>query len=648
MLRELKDRFLNLTLKKKFIYLIVGVVTFTPTILIGLLASVYYYLGIESLFNDQVSKAVADTVNVAKLYLKQSNESIKFDLLQIEHVIAKQMRITNESSDITYVLNEQVRTRGISEAMIFTREMVFAKSALSFSLVFQKIPPEVFRVIEEGQVVLLENDNEDKIMAIKKLDDVYDGVYLIIGKYIDKEIINYLRKAEGSAEKYYYLLSGAKFTKHKLQIVFIALSCLMCFCSFLISVKLANVITNPLNRLLNATSKIKEGDYSVRVLERESNDEISLLGKAFNKMTGTIDKQHTELTIAYKDIDERIKFIEMVLREISSGVIALDKDGFINLYNNAAKEFLFLEEWGDNRNIFDVIPEIKSLIESILNEPKNIFQDNFIIKRKGRTIHLFIKIGAVIIDDKITNVVISFEDITQLVSAQREAAWSDVARRIAHEIKNPLTPIQLSAERLRSKYSAQINPENLENYQKYLDAILRNANDIHAIVSEFIQFARIPKPKLARHDIVKIIQDVIFNQKSVFKDIKYSFECTSKSYYVNCDKTQITQVLANIAKNAAESIITRYGEDSSLGTINFTIKEIEGDQIEISVDDNGAGIDEDLLLKIAEPYITTKKTGMGLGLSIVKKILEDHSSLLEFSNTENGMCVKFNLKIGKE
>jgi two-component system nitrogen regulation sensor histidine kinase NtrY len=648
-LRELKNRFLNLTLKKKFIYLIVGVVTFTPTILIGLLASVYYYLGIESLFNDQVSKAVADTVNVAKLYLKQSNESIKFDLLQIEHVIAKQMRITNESSDITYVLNEQVRTRGISEAMIFTREMVFAKSALSFSLVFQKIPPEVFRVIEEGQVVLLENNNEDKIMAIKKLDDVYyDGVYLIIGKYIDKEIINYLRKAEGSAEKYYYLLSDTKFTKHKLQIVFIALSCLMCFCSFLISVKLANIITKPLNRLLNATSKIKEGDYSVRVLERESNDEISLLGKAFNKMTGTIDKQHTELSIAYKDIDERIKFIEMVLREISSGVIALDKDGFINLYNNAAKEFLFLEEWGDNRNIFDVIPEIKSLIESILNEPKNIFQDNFIIKRKGRTIHLFIKIGAVIIDDKITNVVISFEDITQLVSAQREAAWSDVARRIAHEIKNPLTPIQLSAERLRSKYSAQINPEDLENYQKYLDAILRNANDIHAIVSEFIQFARIPKPKLARHDIVKIIQDVIFNQQSVFKDIKYGFECASKSYYVDCDKTQITQVLANIAKNAAESIIARYGEDSSLGIIHFAIKELEGDQIEISVDDNGTGIDEDLLLKIAEPYITTKKTGMGLGLSIVKKILEDHSSLLNFSNTENGMSVKFNLKIGKE
>ncbi len=609
----------------------------------------YYYFGIEVLFNDQVSRAVSDTVNVAKLYLKESNENIKFDLLQIEKVIDKQIKVISESSELNHILNEQVKSRGISEAMIFTKEVVIAKSTLSFSFIFQRMPPELFEKIDQEKVVLLENNNKDKVRVVTKLESFYHGdVYLIIGKYIDQDIINYLKKAQGSARKYHYLLSGIKVTKQKLQIAFILLSALMCLFSFLISVKFANIITNPLNKLLGATSKIKKGDYSVRVPERESKDEIFLLGKAFNKMTKTIEKQHNELKIAYRNIDERIKFIETVLREISSGVIALDNQGYVRLYNNSAKTLLFIRGGGqENGKIFEVIPEIKSLIEKFLKEPRSLFQNNIIIKRRGRTIYLFIKIGAVIINDKISNIVISFEDITELILAQREVVWSDVARRIAHEIKNPLTPIQLSAERLKSKYSKQIDKDDLESYQKYVDTIIRNVNDIHAIVSEFIQFARIPKPKLDDYDLLRIIKDVIFSQKNIYKNIKYIFEYTTKRYYVNCDKTQITQVLTNIAKNSAESIISKYGKGENLGMIRFAVKEFDNNRVEVSIEDNGDGIDEGLLLKISEPYVSTKKSGMGLGLSIVKKILEDHESSLNFTNTTNGVKVVFNLKTSK-
>ena len=493
MLSKLKNKFLNLTLKKKIVYLIAGVVTITPTILIGLLASVYYYLGIESLFNDKVSKAVSDTVNVTKLYLEESNKNIRFDLLQIEKEIDSKMKVINASSELNSILNEQVKNREIVEAMIFTKKGVIAKSLLSFSFIFQRIPPALFKKIEQEKVVLLQDHNTDKVRAITKLDSFYyEDVYLIIGKYIDERIVNYLKEARGSAKKYHYLLAGINITKQKLQVAFIFLSVLMCVFSFFISVKLANIITNPLNKLLNATSKIKEGDYSIRLIERESKDEIASLEKAFNKMTKTIEKQHNELKIAYKNIDERVKFIETVLKEISSGVIALDAQGNINLYNNSARKFLLIKKDQENDKIFNVMPEIKHLIDDILKEPQNLFQDNIIIKRKGKTIHLFIKIGTVIIDNKINNIVISFEDITALILAQREAAWSDVARRIAHEIKNPLTPVQLSAERLKSKYSKHIKNEDLENYQKYVSTIIRNVDDIHAIVSEFIQFGRIP------------------------------------------------------------------------------------------------------------------------------------------------------------
>ena len=645
MLSKLKNKFLNLTLKKKIVYLIVGVVTIIPTILIGLLASVYYYLGVESLFNEKVSEAISNTVSVAKLYLNESNENIKLDLLQIEKEVDKQIRIISQSSDLNHILNEQVKSRGIAEAMIFTKKGVIAKSVLSFSLMFQKISPELFKKVEQEKVVLLEGNSEDKVRAVTKLDSFYrNDVYLIVGKYIDEEIINYLKKAQGSAKKYHYLLADINITKQKLQAVFIILSTLMCFFSFLISIKLASIITNPLNKLLSATSRIKEGDYSARVQERESEDEVASLERAFNKMARTIEKQHNDLKIAYKSIDERVKFIETVLKEISSGVIALNAHGYVSLYNNFAKEALFIKEEQEGNMIFDLIPEIKHLVGKILKKPRNLFQDNIIIKRKGRTIHLFIRIGAVIIDNKISNIVISFEDITELISAQREAAWSDVARRIAHEIKNPLTPLQLSAERLKSKYSNQIEKGELENYQKYIDTIIRNVNDIHAIVSEFIQFGRIPKPKLGGYDIITIIQDVMFSQKNIYRNISYIFKSGFKSCYVVCDKTQITQVLTNIAKNSAESIGLKYKKKKSLGVIQFTVNKLDNSKVEISIEDNGGGIDEDLLTKIPEPYVSSKKTGMGLGLSIVKKVLQDHKSSLNFTNTANGLKTTFNLE----
>ena len=649
MLSKLKNKFLNLTLKKKIVYLIVGVVTITPTILIGLLASVYYYLGVESLFNEKVSEAISNTVSVAKLYLNESNENIKLDLLQIEKEVDKQIRVISQSSDLNHILNEQVKSRGIAEAMIFTKKGVIAKSVLSFSLMFQKISPELFKKVEQEKVVLLEGNSEDKVRAVTKLDSFYrNDVYLIVGKYIDEEIINYLKKAQGSAKKYHYLLAGINITKQKLQAVFIILSTLMCFFSFLISIKLASIITNPLNKLLSATSRIKEGDYSARVQERESEDEVASLERAFNKMARTIEKQHNDLKIAYKSIDERVKFIETVLKEISSGVIALNAHGYVSLYNNFAKEALFIKEEQEGNMIFDLMPEIKYLVGKILKKPRNLFQDNIIIKRKGRTIHLFIKIGAVIIDNKISNIVISFEDITELISAQREAAWSDVARRIAHEIKNPLTPLQLSAERLKSKYSNQIEKGELENYQKYIDTIIRNVNDIHAIVSEFIQFGRIPKPKLGGYDIITIIQDVMFSQKNIYRNISYifksGFKSGFKSCYVVCDKTQITQVLTNIAKNSAESIGLKYKKKKSLGVIQFAVNKLDNSKVEISIEDNGGGIDEDLLTKIPEPYVSSKKTGMGLGLSIVKKVLQDHKSSLNFTNTANGLKTTFNLE----
>ena len=234
MIRNFKSKFLDLSLRKKFIILIAGIATISPIFLIGFLASIYYYIGIESLFNDQVSKAVSDTVNVAKLYLKENNEKIKFELLQIEKAVEKQIKIVDESGELNFILDEQVKSRGISEAIIFTKDAVIAKNSLSFSFIFQKISPQIYKMVDEKKIVLLENQGGDNIRAITKLDidiklgDVFfKDVYLMIGKYMDKEIINYLRKTQDSKDKYYYLLADLKFTKRSLQVTFIILSSLI-------------------------------------------------------------------------------------------------------------------------------------------------------------------------------------------------------------------------------------------------------------------------------------------------------------------------------------------------------------------------------------------------------------------------------------
>ena len=256
-IRKLKNKFLDLSLKKKFIILIAGIATISPIFLIGLLASIYYYIGIESLFNDQVSKAVSETVNVAKLYLKENNEKIKFELLQIEKAIDKQVKIIDESSELNFILDEQVKSRGVSEAIIFTKDAVIAKSSLSFSFMFQKISSKIYKMVDEEKIVLLENPGGDKIRAITKLDSVFFGdVYLMIGKYIDKEIANHLRKTQDSKDKYYYLLADLKFTKRSLQTTFIILSSLMCLFSFVISVKLAKLFKKLLIMLKKLMHKI--------------------------------------------------------------------------------------------------------------------------------------------------------------------------------------------------------------------------------------------------------------------------------------------------------------------------------------------------------------------------------------------------------
>ena len=626
-----------------------SLVIFTPTVLVALLATVYYQVGLETTFNEKISNTISETVKVAEAYLQEHKQNIRADTLAIANGIYKNLDVLSEDQDLLLpFLNKQAELRGLSEVILLRKNEIIAQTNFSYSLIFEKLPEKELKLADQTKdVVIIEDDSNDKVRGLLKLEKLYNG-YLLVGRFVDSEIIEHLKRTQGSQSQYNILLNDFKAAQDKLQIAFILVSAILSIITILIGIRLARVIARPINRLVEATELISEGEFNIRVPEKEGKDEIAILSRAFNQMTETLSSQRDEL-IQINDItEERRRFIEMVLSEISAGVIAINPKGKITLYNTSAALLLDINDQSIaeiiDSDYLQLFPESRDLLEHSKSLPDKIVHDQISIIRTNNRLHLLVKIGT----QKnrrgsVESYVITFDDITSLVSAQRSAAWADVARRVAHEIKNPLTPIQLSAERLRKKYSNQISSDT-QNFTRYIDTIVKHVTDIGNIVQEFVDLGNIAQPKLAKTDLSKVIREAIFSQECTHKSIQYEFEEDIR-IDVLCDAGKINQVLINLFKNAAESIKTKMKENEELkGRIIIKIIKMQGDFIETQIADNGMGFEVELLDRICEPYVTTKSEGTGLGLAIVKKIIEDHSGKLTIENTNNGACISFSLK----
>lgn len=647
MVKERFKKLTDITIKRKIVIMMFALVTITPTILVGLLASVYYHLGIETLFNEKISNALAETVKVSERYLHEHRDSIKIDVLRIANDIDQKYY---ESIQEPGWLDAQAERRGLTEAMIFAQNGIIAKTRYSFPLLLEKLPEEAILQADRGEVAILRNDNDSRVRAIIRLNNFFTPTYLFVGRYVDPNILNHLRNTQGSASQYESLLSDIKMTQVKLGIAFIVLSTILCLTAIGIGLTFARRLARPINKLLEATTIIQEGDFSVRVPEREAKDEIAVLSRAFNRMTEHIAKQREELVNANQLIDARRRFIETVLAEISSSVLVISTSGEVKLANDAASR-LFAKS---NQEIIDkhydtILPEINILLKAAADEGHKLVQDNIIIDRGGKKWHLFIQVGKEInAAQQLENYIVTCDDISDLVAAQRAAAWADVARRVAHEIKNPLTPIRLSAERLQTKYGNTL-PSGRETFAKYVNTIIRHSEDIGRIVEEFVNFARIPTPKFAAHDLMEMINEIVFSQRAVYRDVQYKIESAELPCIVWADKGQICQVLLNLLKNAAESIEILSAENPQyVGKINIKVEaQLEAHKVAITISDNGCGFSEEMLSMATEPYATSKPQGTGLGLAIVKKIIEEHGFALEFYNLpgNEGAIVKFALQL---
>ncbi len=487
---------------------------------------------------------------------------------------------------------------------------------------------------EPGEVFLFGVNNDATFDMFRGALGIgyYGGGYLVGYQAVDPETTQRLFAVRAVREDW----REAELGRSRLERVFLAgyvvLAVIILFGAIWLALMAATRIVQPIGRLVNMSERVSGGDLGARVEVYKDDGELGALARSMNHMTAQLQTQRDDLIDTNRQFDERRRFTEAVLSGVSAGVIGLAADGRITIANKSAAD-LMGEDGArlTGQNIAGIMPELADLLESAATSTETEVGDQIDIVRHGRSRTLNVRIVKDAAD-KGERFVVTFDDITQLISAQRNAAWGDVARRIAHEIKNPLTPIQLSAERLRRKYLGEITT-NPEVFERCTETIIRQVADIGRMVDEFSSFARMPKPVISREDLRELVKAAVFPQKVAFADIEFVVETPVSPIAAQCDGRLIVQALSNLLKNAAESIGARLAvnEDGPPGKIVVRMENAAG-LAKIHIIDNGVGLPKAERHRLAEPYMTTRVKGTGLGLAIVKKVAEDHGGTLEFED----------------
>ncbi|MFT5487971.1 MAG: two-component system nitrogen regulation sensor histidine kinase NtrY [Alphaproteobacteria bacterium] len=616
-----------------------SLIALAPAIIVSVFSAVFFNFGMENWFNDRVKTAIVESRAVAEAYLKEHQQVIRGDVLSMARDLERALPLMNENPrQFSRILAGQGLVRNLSEIYIFDGSgRVLAKWALGFVIDRNPVSPDVIDRARSGEVVLLTSEADDRLRAIIKLDRVVDA-FLYVGRFVEPNVLEHIEKTQRAAAEYANIEGRRSSIEITFAMIFILVGMLLLFVAIWVGLVFANRLSRPISDLAGAAERVRAGDLSARVEEGPDSDELGLLSRAFNRMTDQLEGQRHELVQANRQLDERRHFIETVLGGVSAGVIGVDAAGHINLANRSACSLLATDiDQRIGADIGEVVPELAEMIQDAHNRPNRLVEAQISMQRVGRSRTLFVRLAADVVDGNVMGFVITFDDITELVAAQRKAAWSDVARRIAHEIKNPLTPIQLAAERLRRKYMSEIKSDP-ETFSNCTDTIIRQVGDIGRMVDEFSAFARMPRPEMESANLGRICREAMVLPRSAHPEITFVSEIPNDPVMVSGDLRQLSQVLTNLLQNAVDAIDGRIADGEEKlpeGNIRFALSVIE-DDAEIEITDNGKGLPIEKRDRLTEPYITTRTKGTGLGLAIVKTILEDHGAILELKDRDDG------------
>jgi two-component system nitrogen regulation sensor histidine kinase NtrY len=614
--------------------LLFSVVAVTPTILVGVFATAWFSLGIQAWFNDRVRSALHEGLEASRGYRVEHEETIKTDALQMKSDLERAgLMLSGNPGAFGQVLATQTTLRGLDEAIIFepNSSEVMASSGLFASDTPPVLPKGAVAAAREGEVPVLGTEQQTEVRALVELNST-PPLMLLIERAVDPQILAHIKHTEEAVDQYDALDTNRARLQVTFALIFALVALLVLAAAVLIGLVLATQIVRPVGWLMQAAERVRAGDLSVRVPEIASEDELAELSRAFNRMTGQLSEQRTELMGAYSQIDERRRFTETVLSGVSAGVIGLDGEGRIELPNRAAADLLGKDLVACiGRHLTDLVPEFSDLFRETLAEPDRARTGEIQVGPASRRRTLLVRIGAEIGSGRTEGFVVTFDDITELQAAQRKAAWADVARRIAHEIKNPLTPIQLSAERLKRRFSREITSDP-DTFIQCADTIVRHVGDIGRMVDEFSAFARMPLPVMRIEDVGRVAREALVLQRSAHPDIVWTTDIPERGPTGLCDRRQLGQALTNLLQNAADSVAMRPvpaggGETAPTGHICVAVQSLDG-AIRIAVTDDGVGLPQHDRSRLTEPYVTHKPKGTGLGLAIVKKIMEDHGGFV--------------------
>jgi two-component system nitrogen regulation sensor histidine kinase NtrY len=619
-----------------------SVVSAAPAIIIAIFSALFFNVGVESWFNDRVKTAVKESLAVAEAYLAEHQNVIRGDILAMANDLNREgASLIDNPGRLNALVEAQTLLRSLNEAIIFdSNGRVIARSRLSFVLEFDPVPADAFERARHGEVVIFVSDTDDRVRGLVKLDGLYDS-FLYVGRFVDPQVVSHMEQTQGAVQAYERMEASRSGLQIFFAMIFLVVALLLLLAAVWVGLVIANQLARPISRLISAAERVRAGDLSARVPDGPANDELGSLNRAFNRMTSQLEDQRRELVEANRQVEARRSFIETVLAGVSAGVIGLDSDTRINFPNRTASKLVGSDLYAViGHPMAEIVPEMTALLEAARRRPHRLHEDQLELVRDGRSRVLLVRIAAERDDNRVDGFVVTFDDITEMLAAQRKATWSDVARRLAHEIKNPLTPIQLSAERLRRKYLAEITNDP-QIFSTCIDTIIRQVDDIGGMIDEFSSFARMPAPVLKEWDLAEISRRTLFLQQSANAGITYIDEIAHGEFRLMCDSRQIGQALTNLLLNAADSVKERVATGNGgnpgdgPGEIRVSVVRDAG-RVIVAVEDNGLGLPKDQRHRLTDPYVTTKSTGTGLGLAIVRKIMEDHGGELVLEDRAGG------------
>ncbi len=625
-----------------------SLVAVTPAILVAVFSALFLHFGMQSWFAERVRTALNQSQVVAQAYLADHRRIIEADAFALANELnVNASQLMRSRALFENVLSTQSAFRSLTEAVVLDGTgHILARAHFSLAEKIENLPVQALNKASQGKIAVLDSENVDRMRALIKLNRFIDA-FLLVERYVDPRVINHIESIRKAVTEYQTMEKERSGIQVSFIIIFLMVSLLLLLAAAWIGLTVSSQLAGPISNLISATDEASQGNLRVRVEVGEDTDEISSLGRAFNNMTNELESQREGLVTANRELDERRRFTETVLSGVSAGVIGLDAVGRIHLSNRSASELL-------SRNlgamvgavISEAVPEMEELFAKVMAAPARTHQEEIGLDSPIQHRTLLSRMAAEYLDGEIIGYVVTFDDVTDLLSAQRKAAWADVARRIAHEIKNPLTPIQLSAERLQRKYRDEVASDP-DIFKTCTDTIIRQVSDIGRMVDEFSSFARMPQPLIYDENIVEICREAAFLERNRNTDLRFEIDLPDTPIIVNCDRRQIAQALTNLLKNASESIEARLTNKSlSSEPGQITLRLINGvsdmapqgetnGAVSIIIEDNGVGLPLDRG-RLTEPYVTTREKGTGLGLAIVRKIMEDHHGRFVMDDRPDG------------